>query len=193
MLACALSPACSSSGSRPTLPDRIIEIRPRWVWPFLRSQLRKASVAPVPSGVTTPKSSLNILFTRIGSSSIARMTGRPLAASAAKTSSPLRGQFPASIPPRSFTLRSATDNSSIRPPAALRKFPKSAAIRSHAPRSGLACTPISAIASAGSAAASRSTKTVSNSPVSPSRRNNSRTRLVLPMRRCAVSRVWVPS
>ena len=130
---------------------------------------------------------------RIGNSSMARTTGRSLTARAANTASPLCGQFPASIPARSFTLMSARANSSNRSPTSCSTFAKPSLIRSQAPCSGLACTPISATASAGSIAASRSTKTVSISPVSASRCNSSRTRLVLPMRRCAVSKVWVPS
>ena len=66
-------------------------------------------------------------------------------------------------------------------------------IRPQAGRTGFVWSPISAIASGGSLAASRSTKTTSNSPVSAKRRCSSRTMLVFPIRRCAVRRVWVPS
>ena len=136
MLACALSPASSSSGSRLTLPDRINVTPSRCACPTLRSQLRNASASRFPSGVMRPVSSFSSRFTSIGNSSIASTTGRPLSARAVKIASPLCGQLPASIPARSFTFKSATDSSSIRPPALLTRLAKPVMIRSHAARTG---------------------------------------------------------
>ena len=193
MLACALKPARRRMGSRLTLPDRIRTTRSRCACPFFRSQLRKASAARIPSGAMPSPAPLRSRSTRIGSSSIASTTARSFSAKAANTSSPLRRQLPASIPARSFTRTSGTLNSSIRPPAPRKKLSKAAKIRRHAPCKGSEPAPISAIASAAVSAPSTSTKTVSNSPPSSSRRSSSRTRLVLPMRRCAVTRVWIRS
>ena len=131
--------------------------------------------------------------TRIGSSSIASTTGRSLAARAEKTPSPFRRQFPASTPARSFTRASATANSSTRSPTPCRTLANRDPIRRQAPSTDFASAPTVAMASAASAASSRSTKTVSKFPSAARRRSSSRTRLVLPIRRCAVSRVWVPS
>ena len=65
-------------------------------------------------------------------------------------------------------------------------------MRSHAPCSCRDSTPISTTASAAVPTPSRSTKTVSKRPSAFRRRSSSRTKLVLPIRRCAVSNVWVP-
>ena len=50
IFACALRPACLRMGSRPTLPETIMDTRPRWVCPFLRSQLKNWSAASRRSG-----------------------------------------------------------------------------------------------------------------------------------------------
>ncbi len=134
MLAWALSSACSRMGSRPTLPDTTSRIRPRWACPFLRSQLRKPSVA---------------------------------------------------------CLRSP--NSSIRSTVAADDFLTQFLTRVNRPRACREAAAISTTASSALVASSRSTNTVSKSPLSPRRRSNSRTRLVFPIRRCAVTSVWIPS
>ena len=152
-----------------------------------------SSAARRRSGVMRWSAPLSSRLTRIGSSSIASTTGRSLSARAAKTSSPFCRQFPASIPARSLTCTSATDTESTRSPTSLRVLANPDFIRCQAPCTGRDRAPISAMASAGAAASSKSTKTVWKRPSSSSRRSSSRTRLVLPIRRCAVSRVWVPS
>ncbi len=124
---------------------------------------------------------------------MASTTGRSLSARAEKTSSPLCRQFPESIPARSLTWTSATATESTRSPASLRALANPALIRGQAPLTDLDRAPISAMASAGEAASSRSTKTVSKRPSSSRRRSSSRTRLVFPIRRWAVSRVCVPA
>ena len=137
--------------------------------------------------------SLSIRLTRIGSSSSASTTGRSFPARAAQISSPFWRQLPRSIPARSFTRTSPAESVSTRSSSPCRKLAKLTLMRSHAPRASRDAAPISTMASAAVATSSRSTKTVSKCPSARRRRSSSRTRLVLPIRRCAVSNVWVPS
>ena len=129
----------------------------------------------------------------MGNSSMARTTGLSTAARAVKTSSPRRSQVPLSIPDRSLTFRSAASTASMRSPTPCRKLAKPDLMRSQAVEIERAAKAISATASAGVPAASRSTNRVSWPPSAFSRRSSSLTKLVLPIRRWAVSSVWVPS
>ena len=129
----------------------------------------------------------------MGSSSIARTTGFSLAASDANSASPFARQLPASIPARSFTRSSLTPSSSTRSIAVVEDFAIQSLTRFHEPRTSLAAAAISTTASAAAAVSSRSTKTVAKFPFSLRRRSSSRTRLVFPIRRCAVTSVCVPS
>ena len=74
-------------------------------------------------------------------------------------------------------------------PNSFRLSKKQDLIRCHAPAADLDWAPITAIASAGSKTSSRSINIVSYSPFFAKRRNDSLTKLVLPMRRGAVSNV----
>ena len=189
MFTCALSPACLRIGSRPTLPERMMMTRPRCFWAFLRNQLKNSSVARLPSCVIASPSLLSNRFTRIGSSSIPIMTGLSHSAKAENISSPFRHWFPAAIPARSCTCNCGTDMVSTLSPISLSTFEKLERSRSHIPLTELDWAPISAIASAGSEASSRSINIVSNSSSFDKRRKDSLTKLVLPMRRGAVSNV----
>ena len=104
-----------------------------------------------------------------------------------------RGQVEAAaLGQRGETVHSVTDTSSIRSPSSCTTLANPDLIRDHACRSDRDRTAISTTASAAVGASSTSTNTVRKRPSSFSRRSNSRTRLVLPIRRCAVSSVWWP-
>ena len=176
-------PSLPTKGVRPMLPESNSTGEPfAKPWRTLRSQLRNSSA------FFAPWSSVSRCLRKIGNSSITRRTGLSWAAHSWKRRSPCRRQVPASNPARNFNSKSWALIASMFSMKRLIAL----ATRDERARTGCVALAMAAIKSSGELAPSTSANRNTHPWVSR-RRPSSWAMLVLPMRRCPVSRMWLPS